>query len=31
MSNIMNIIKCGLFSSNLDICALCSRVLTKIG
>ncbi len=31
MANTLNIIKCGLFSSNLDICIACSRVLTKLG
>lgn len=31
MVNTLNIIKCGLFSSNIDICTVCSRVLSKIG
>lgn len=30
MAYILNIIKCGLFSSNLDICNICSKVLSKI-
>lgn len=31
MRSILNIIKCGMFSSNLDISIACSRVLSRIG